>query len=758
MKNPISFLLVISLTAYLCYQKIENTSSIERGNYGVIDWDNFGYYLYLPATFIYGDLKLKDNVWVKEAQQKYSLSSNYYQAHRIKNGNHIIQYTAGMAFLYSPAFIVGHTVAKLTSYPADGFSLPYQIAILLQSYLIVFLGLFFLRKLSLSYFDDRMSSGLILLLCVGTNFLQIVPANISSPHVYLFALYAALLYLIQLWHKQPAVKYSFLIGLLSALMILSRANELLFLLVPVLWLGGQFKSYKQKALFFWKSKQHIVAVALPLLLFGLAQPLYWQHTTGGWIFDSYTNEDFKLFSPYLKEYLFSYKKGWILYTPLMALGIIGFIPLFRKNKKIAIPLILFTILNVWVLSSWDCWWYADSFSQRSIVQSYPLFIIPLGYLLLEVKSSSLIVRGGVYLLISAMVALNVFQVWQFENGLIHSQRMTKEYYWNAFGKTAYEQTNRSLLDVDRSVNYLPENKPKKHKLIKNVTFSDQESEEMNLGQFYLKEEGCLLLNRDNKRHKLVQYAFKDLSDTSYSYLVSRIRFKSDFYAKENPFGIEFNMIDAVSGKSYRHVYRGVENIDWFQKGSWGSMDLVVIPPFMRNANDSVQISAVLKGEQEVRIDNFSLEVFDPSVSQKAKTATYYNDYHTLKIGNWSKSLSLSDGKGYEKIDSTNQYSSTLHMPLSEIGDKRYVDFQVNANSKHNYLGGLVVVSIGNDTNNYFYKSYPLTKKGEGWERQNFSFKLPNKKPAKGATIKAYVWNKSTGPVFVRDMKVTFSKE
>ncbi|MDA9312142.1 hypothetical protein N9515_05275 [Vicingaceae bacterium] len=106
MKNLLSFLLITILTVHLCYLKIETTSSIERGNYGVIDWDNFGYYLYLPAIFIYDDVKLTDNVWVKEAQQEYSLSSNYYQAHKIENGNHIIQYTAGIAFCTALLFLL----------------------------------------------------------------------------------------------------------------------------------------------------------------------------------------------------------------------------------------------------------------------------------------------------------------------------------------------------------------------------------------------------------------------------------------------------------------------------------------------------------------------------------------------------------------------------------------------------------------------------------------------------------------------------
>ena len=758
MKNILSFILIASLTAYFCYRKIETTSSIERGNYGVIDWDNFGYYMYLPAIFIYDDLKLVDNVWVKEVQKKYSLSSNYYQAHRIENRNHIIQYTAGMAFFYSPAFLVGHQVAKLTSHPADGFSKPYQFAVLLQSYLMVFLGLFFLRKLALSYFNDKLATIVILLVCVGTNFLQIVPANISSPHVYLFGVYAALLYLIQLWHKKPLLKYSLFIGILAALMILSRPNELLFLLVPVLWLGGQFKTYQQKALFFWNNKKHVFAAGIPLALFGMVQPLYWHYTTGEWIFDSYTNEDFKLLSPYLTEYLFSYKKGWLLYTPIMVFGLIGLFITIKKNRSIGIPILLFMVLNIWVLSSWDCWWYADSFSQRSIVQSYPLFIISFGYLLQEVKRTSVIIRGIVYALISLMVVVNVFQVWQFENGIIHSQRMTKEYYWSIIGETDFYHADKTLLEPDRSVNYLPEDRPQKHKLIYRETFSGEGSKSETINGQSLPEEGSLILSKTNRESEKVKFAFKDISDTSYSYVITRIRFKSDFEAKKNRFGLEFNMIDAKSGKSYRKVYRGVESINWFERGSWSTLDLVVIPPFMRNENDSIEVNAVLKGNDPVQIDNFSVEVLDPSTLPKLEALTFYNDYQTLKMGSWSQSTSMVGKKGYELVDSTHEYSSTLSMPIEDIGNHRSIEIDLNVNLKHNYVGASIVVSVSNESETYFYESLPLVRKGESWEEKSFTFKLPEDLPSTGATIKAYVWNKSTEPVFIRDMTVEFSKQ
>ena len=151
------------------------------------------------------------------------------------------RYTSGMAFFYSPAFFVGHTVAKFTSYPADGFSKPYQLAILLESFLIVFLGLFYLRKFSLQFFNETLTSILLVAIALGTNYFQIASANISSPHVYLFSVYAVILYYTVLWHKKPQLKYALIIGLLVSIMILSRPNELLFLIIPLFWKQGKFQ-------------------------------------------------------------------------------------------------------------------------------------------------------------------------------------------------------------------------------------------------------------------------------------------------------------------------------------------------------------------------------------------------------------------------------------------------------------------------------------------------------------------------------------
>ena len=226
-----------------------------------------------------------------------------------------------------------------------------------------------------------------------------------------------------------------------------------------------------------------------------------------------------------------------------------------------------------------------------------------------------------------------------------------------------------------------------------------------------KEEGSRILSNENRKSKIVQFAFRDISDITFSYLISRIRFKSEYDAKLNPFGIEFNMIDGKRWKSYRRVYRGVENNDWFERGSWGALDLVVIPPFMRRENDSVRINVFLKGNDPVQIDTFSIEVFDPSFFSKSEQLTYYNDYNTIIIGNRSKATSILEGKGYELVDSTHQYSSTLSFSISELDGRNSIEIELNANLEHNYSGGGVVVSVGNEEESCFY-NFTLSKEKE----------------------------------------------
>src|SRR5438094_10265045 len=94
-----------------------------------IAWDVYGYYMHLPNTFIYGDIGMRDMKRIEEINSKYHTTPYLYQAKDGIDGKKVNVYPIGMAVAYAPGFFIAHAYAKISSYPADGYSPPYQLSL-----------------------------------------------------------------------------------------------------------------------------------------------------------------------------------------------------------------------------------------------------------------------------------------------------------------------------------------------------------------------------------------------------------------------------------------------------------------------------------------------------------------------------------------------------------------------------------------------------------------------------------------------------
>src|SRR5690606_12661650 len=90
-----------------------------------------------------------------------------------------------------------------------------------------------------------------------------------------------------------------------------------------------------------------------------------------------SDEGFDFLKPHILGCLISYKKGWLTYTPIMVLSLIGFVPLYKKQKAIFFGILVFSLVSLYITFSWRCWWYGGSFSMRAVVQYYALLVFPL---------------------------------------------------------------------------------------------------------------------------------------------------------------------------------------------------------------------------------------------------------------------------------------------------------------------------------------------------------------------------------------------
>lgn len=421
-----------------------------------LGWDASTYYWYLPATFIYNDLK--QHKFGDSIIAKYDFTPDYEQTYQHQSGNRVITYSSGLAFMHLPAFVLAHFLAEPLGYPADGFSLPYQVAVQLWSLFCALIGLWLFRRLLLYYYSDTAVAITLLLLVFGSNYLNYVGFDVTLTHSWLFSLYVLLMLNTRSFYLQPSYKYAIRIGLLTGLIILIRPSEMIAALIPLLW-GMErisISAIKDKLQFLWKQSKYIAVTSICTIAIGSIQIIYWLYVTGQPLVYSYAEKGFSWLHPHFKDYTLSYRSGWLTYTPLLVFAFIGLIPfLFKGKNKVAI--ISFFLLNYYIVAAWDIWWYGGM-GGRAMVQSYAILFFPIAALV-EYLLSTKWIKWPVFAAMALCAYVNIWFTYNAHvaNGLYDPQAMTKAYYWNVVGRFDVPKQTIVLKDTDELFEGTPKN-------------------------------------------------------------------------------------------------------------------------------------------------------------------------------------------------------------------------------------------------------------------------------------------------------------
>lgn len=414
-------------------------------------WDIFGYYLPLPATFVYDDVWLDDRTWVEAVNVKYHLTDTIYQISSTPDGKPMYFFFLGMSILLLPFFLIGHLSAFISGHPMDGFSLPYEEALVLGATLYSLLGLWYLRKWLLLFLKDSTVVWMLLLLVFATNyFVHGILKNLETVS-FLFTGAAMVLYYTHQVHTQFKRKDLILLCVVLAFMTLIKPSECIFALIPLLY--GVFDSdtrAKKWALIQDHKKDIGIAIVVGVSIVGI-QMGYFFVKTGKLFYDSYINAGVGLdfTHPHFFEALLGYRKGWLLYTPFMLLFFLG-LPTFFKNQRTQFwSLILPFFIGLYIVVSWSEYWYGAAYSLRPLMAWYPFLFLVIGGFWEGIQNRK---RMKVIVLIfsSLTVLLNLFQYWQLTQGILDPYRTTKEYYWATFLKTEVPKDAEKLKLVKRT--------------------------------------------------------------------------------------------------------------------------------------------------------------------------------------------------------------------------------------------------------------------------------------------------------------------
>ncbi len=584
----------------------------------VLSWDTFGAYLYLPANFIYGDTYIQNMDWINQINSTYNNTPSFYQFAPHSSGNNIIQYPSGFALIYLPFFLLAHLFASLSSsFPEDGFSLPYQMAIILGHVFYIISGLILANKVLLHFFNEKITTILLLILFFSTNFLFISVFMIGMPHGHLFAFYALIILYTIKWHKNPSKKNSIILGATIGIACLIRASEILSIFIPLLWNITNKASVLQKIEFLKTNGKNVGIMILSFILPAFIQLSYYKTGTGDYFYNAYQNhgEGFDLATPYLSNFLFSYRKGWLLYTPIMLIALGSLIWMWKnKNKNQAlVSLSVFTVLNIYLLSSWTCWWYAESFGQRSMVQSYLIYIIPLGFLIQHLLKQNKKIILSLGLIIGVFTFLNIFQSYQTNNGLIHPSRTTKESYWAHFLSLNFDPNFDNLLLLDKGRNPAEElqNSAKNYKATSTpmINFDSQK-------WVYTKnvEENMVYeIISDQEYSSVVQIPFGELSNTDEAiYKVSAEVLTNQPIDQNNKPILVTKMIHKK--KAYSDKYMEIQPEILHTENTWQKVEMLNFIPTVRNPKDKFEFFVWKRGNEVLKIRNIQVTIYTKTQS------------------------------------------------------------------------------------------------------------------------------------------------
>lgn len=570
----------------------------------IISWDVYGYYLYLPATFIYHDLALINDQLIMDLMEQYTSSATFYQAVKMPSGEYVMKYSMGMAILYAPFFFIGYLISLVTPYASDGFSLPFQVSLWASGVVVQLVGIWYTAKVLGKLFDQRIAIVVLGLTVFATNYMvhtMMYGQNAMSQN-YLFTLYTLLLWLTLKWHESYQPKFMYRIGVLLGLMALSRPTEIIAVIIPLLWGISTLKDIPVRIELFWKHRLSILVTGFIVVGIGGLQLIYWKVYSGKFIFNSYganAGEGLELLRPFTKQFLFSFRKGWLVYTPIMVFALIGAAGSLKRHKAYSWAIFVFTVINIYLISSWSNWWYAQSFSQRAMVSSYPILAIGLAYFIEVISESKKLKWVGYFLLMGTLV-LNIFQTIQYHKGIIHGDRMTWPYYKAIWGSLEFPENAEKLMLINRSFdgNYVMADSAN-YKL--DTVLVSKMSDYMDAGNPTEQ-----LIGMDRTHSGVVEAPVLFNNNFTHEW----IKVQARIFVPENAEPSKLSLISCFmhNGFGYAHKYHSVSELktnDWNELGFW------YLTPEPRIRSNEFRAFLACSDDKPYIVDWIKAEVYSP---------------------------------------------------------------------------------------------------------------------------------------------------
>jgi hypothetical protein len=317
--------------------------------------DEVQYFAYLRSAWKDGDLQFSNEYkWLYDrSPAKLEPFRRAFMVQPTRTGHTRNDAPIGCAILWTPFFGAADLYARFTSYPADGYSFPYVLAICFASALYGFLG-FLLQYLTIKrYFGAKPAFWAVVTLWFGAH--AVFYMYVTPPMSHATSIFTTSLFLFS-WLRfrdKDSLSRSVLLGLLGGVAAMVRWQDGLFVLLPLL---------DRKPL-----KLKVVTLCATLAAF-VPQLWVWQILNGE--INPYStgnlNGKFFWYARYLIPVLFSSYHGLFIWTPVALLCITGFVFMIRRDPVLRLPVLVF-VLELYLLACLDTWQGGAGFGLRYII-------------------------------------------------------------------------------------------------------------------------------------------------------------------------------------------------------------------------------------------------------------------------------------------------------------------------------------------------------------------------------------------------------
>ena len=374
----ISFLL-----AFLCFNAPYDDKFSYSPFRGSIDIaDDAGYYSYCRSLLIEGDID-------------FSNEKNYqYWNSKTSTGLAYNFWAIGGPLLWMPFFLTGHIIANISSAIVDGsnfnlqgYSAFHYTLTAIGSMIFGLIGLFLCFKFLKQFFSPWLSAIAIILIFWATPYPHYFFRRVLMVHS--TELFTASLFLL-LWlrfHNNPNLRNSSFLGISMGLLGLTRWPNIYYFILPLVSAVHHIYSYNKKMTV--QELKIIIRNILGLVLiayfiaflFGLIQMFAWKIIYGKFIpigiYPFPGNEEYSVYAfekitwEKVSRFLFGAQWGWVWYTPLQIISILGLLLNIKKRPFWNIIFIILFIYPLYIVLHHKT--NGSSFGYRYLLSYSPIF-------------------------------------------------------------------------------------------------------------------------------------------------------------------------------------------------------------------------------------------------------------------------------------------------------------------------------------------------------------------------------------------------